>query len=221
MKTLFSILLSLLLTVSVSAGDFFGLHKNQIKGSGDRVTQSFDLESFERIKSYGAYDINVTVGDKQSVTVTFDDNLMELLEFDVSGKNLTIRNEGNYSSRKGCVIDITVPVFEMIKLYGSGDINVYNISNDVFEVTLSGSGDINLEGKTEELDLSISGSGDIDTRNLKSSEVYAKISGSGNISTYATESFDGRISGSGEIAVYGKPEHVSRSISGSGSIRLR
>lgn len=212
----------LLVAGSVSAGNIFGLFdKDRVEGSGDLITQKRNLDDFSRIKSYGSFDIFVTVGDKTSLSITFDDNLVDLITTEVAGKTLRIDHDGSFSSRKNCRIEITVPSLESVYLSGSGDVEVYNLNSDIFEMAISGSGDMKAEGKVNELELSISGSGDIDTRHLEADEVYAKVSGSGDMKIFARTSFSGKISGSGDITYYGDPEHVSSRVSGSGSIKRR
>lgn len=215
-----TLLLVLLIAGSVSA-DWFGFGSRGIKGSGDLITEERDVKSFKRIESNGAADIYVTVGEELSVKVTFDDNIIDLIETEVRGKTLKIGSRENYSSRRTCKIEITVPELERVYLRGSGDIFVERLDSEFFEFKLSGSGSLVAEGSTDELDLRLSGSGEIDTRDLTAQEVYVSISGSGDVRVRAEESFDGRVSGSGDIAIYGNPQDFSKSISGSGNIRKK
>ncbi|MCK4461718.1 MAG: DUF2807 domain-containing protein [candidate division Zixibacteria bacterium] len=213
-------LLVLLATTSASA-DWFGLNFRSIKGSGDLITEEREVKPFRRIESNGAADIYVTVGKELSVKVTFDDNLIDLIETKTRGKTLKIGNRENYRSRHGCKIEITVPELERVYLRGSGDISVQRLEAEFFEFKLSGSGSLVAEGTTNELEVRLSGSGDIDTRDLIAREAYVSLSGSGEIKIHAEESFDGSLSGSGDIAIYGNPPDFSKSVSGSGSIRKK
>lgn len=215
-----TLLLVLSVAGSVSA-DWFGFGSRGIKGSGDVITEERDVGSFKRIESSGAADIYVTVGEKLSVKVTFDDNLIDLIETEVRGKTLKIGSRENYRSRHACKIEITVPELERVYLRGSGDVLVERLDAEIFEFKLSGSGSLVAEGSTDELELRLSGSGDIDTRDLIAQEAFVSISGSGDIRVCAEESFDGSVSGSGDIAIYGNPPDFSKSVSGSGSIRKR
>ena len=214
--------LSLVLLIAGSASaDWFGFGGKSIKGSGDAVTEERDVGSFKRIESNGSADIFVTIGKELSVTVTLDDNLIDLIETEVRGKTLKIDSRESYSTRLGCKIEITVPELERVYLRGSGDILVERLDAESFEFKLAGSGRLVAEGSTDELELRLSGSGDIDTRDLIAQEAYVSISGSGDVRVHAEESFDGRISGSGDIAIYGDPSDFSKSVSGSGSIRKK
>ncbi|MCK4529924.1 MAG: DUF2807 domain-containing protein [Candidatus Marinimicrobia bacterium] len=208
---------------SATAGDFWDLFNcgRGIKGSGDRVTESRDLDNFTVIEATASFDIYVRVGEEQSLEITFDDNLIDLVTTRIHGHRLKISCEENYLSRRGCRIDITVPELERVKLTGSGDIDVVNLDNERFEFYLSGSGDMRAEGETEELIVKVSGSGDINTRELEAKYVDARVSGSGDIKVYAVESIDAKVTGSGDIDIWGHPEDIRRRVTGSGDISRR
>ena len=221
-KSVMFLILVLLLASTASAGGVFSsLFGKVLNGSGDLETVKIDVGSFSKVKSSGPFDIYVKVGPSQSVELTIDDNLVDLVEFEVRGKTLKISTEGSFRTRKDVRIDITVPEITSLSLTGSGDIVVSGLKGEFFEFSLAGSGDMTAEGEVEVLEVSLSGSGDIDTRDLMANEVEVELSGSGDIKVYARESFDGSVSGSGDIAFYGDPEQVDRRVSGSGSIKRR
>lgn len=190
-----------------------------IEGSGDLVTEEREVREFDEIRSYGSFDIIVTIGEPRSVKLTFDDNLIDIIETDVRSGVLKIRTDESYSSDRPCQVEITVPHLKGLYLSGSGDIDVSSLDEDYFECSISGSGDINLEGKARETEFKISGSGEIDARDLTADDVYVKISGSGDVRVHAEESFDGTVSGSGNIYYSGQPNSLSTSVSGSGRIK--
>lgn len=199
---------------------WFG-HKNWLKGSGDLVTEERTTDEFSAIKVSGSFDIFVTIGEKQSIKVTFDDNLIEYVETEVRHGRLEISIDKSYSTRSRNRIDIVVPNLEEIYYSGSGDSEVSGLKGESFVYEVSGSGHLTVDGEVDELRISVSGSGDVDARNLKARKARVRISGSGNVKLFASESVYGRISGSGDIVFYGNPEHVSRRVSGSGSIRRK
>jgi len=217
------LVMAIIAAPSDSKGDVwkFVTGRDCIDGSGDLVTESRDLEEFTRIKLSGSMDLYVNVGRDQEVQLTFDDNLIDLIETEVRGKTLKIWSEESYSCSRGCRIDISVPSLETVQLSGSGDIEIYDLSGDMFEYTVSGSGDLQVSGEVAEVEIKVSGSGDVDARDLKAADVYVRVSGSGDVRVFASESFDGKVSGSGDITFYGDPEHVSRRVSGSGDIRKK
>ncbi|MFZ5980061.1 MAG: head GIN domain-containing protein [Candidatus Zixiibacteriota bacterium] len=204
------------------AGDFFkNLFRGGrgIEGSGNLVTEKRDIREFDEIESYGSFDIFVTIGESRAVTLTFDDNLIDIVETNVRGGVLKIETSENYSSDSPCKVEITLPHLKGIALSGSGSIEVVNLKEEYFTCGISGSGDIDIAGTTTEAEFKISGSGEIDARDLIADDVYVKISGSGDVRVHADESFDGTVSGSGNIYYYGQPNSLSTNVSGSGRIK--
>lgn len=217
-------LMLVLITVGISsAGNVlnFLTGRGAVRGSGDIVTEERTIKPFSKIKSSGAFDLYVTVGNEPSLTITFDDNLIELIETRVRGRTLYIESEESYSSRRSCRVEITVKELESVSMSGSGDIEITEMDQESFSYEISGSGDLVASGSVEELEITISGSGDVDTRELQAKDAHVRIYGSGDVSVFASESFDGGIYGSGDIRYYGDPEYVSTDVTGSGDIRKR
>ena len=205
----------------VLADNWWSRHRDGIRGSGDLKTEKRDVGNFTRIETSGSFDVDVIVGEEASLTVTFDDNLLEFVLTEVHAGTLYIDTEESFSSRRGCKVEITVPVLEAVESSGSGDISVRRVKGKEFKYTISGSGDVLLDGTVDQLEISIAGSGDVDARDLRSKEAYVKISGSGDVEVYASEYLDGRIYGSGDISYYGNPEDTNKKVYGSGSITRR
>ena len=204
------------------AGDLFGLFGHGERGSGDIETEVREVDSFDRIKIDGSADVFVTIGEGQSLSVSTDDNLLDNVRTRVRGRHtLLISSRGNYRSRHGVRIDITVPKLTSIRISGSGDADIEGITGDVFEIDISGSGDVTVEGEIDEVEINIEGSGDVDARDLRARNAYVQIAGSGDVDVYAEESFDGNVYGSGDRDYWGHPEHVSRHVAGSGDISRR
>jgi hypothetical protein len=195
--------------------------RHTVEGSGNLVTQEREVDSFVNIDAGGSFDIEITVGPQASVEVTFDDNIVDLIDTRVRGKTLFIDSDASWSSSRGCKVEITVPLLESLSLNGSGDVDIRELKGKFFECEINGSGDIVATGEIEELEIDISGSGDVDARNLKAKNVYVRIQGSGDVDVYASEDFDGAVYGSGDIKYYGNPKYTNTHVAGSGSIRHR
>lgn len=204
------------------AGDLFGIFGSGERGSGEIASEEREVDEFDRIKIDGSTDVFVTIGEEQSVKVTTDDNLLDNIETRVRGRHtLLISSHGNIRSRRGVRVDITVPKLTSVRISGSGDADIEGLRGESFEIEISGSGDVVVEGEVDEVEITIDGSGDVDARHLKAKDAYVKIAGSGDVDVFAAESFDGNVYGSGDISFWGRPEHVSRHVSGSGDISRR
>lgn len=209
----------LLLAGSTLAGDRSWSLFGGEKGSGNVVTETRDVDEFSRIECSGAFDVHVTVGEEQSVTLTFDDNLMDNIETRVRRGTLVLDSRGSYRSRHNCRVVISVRSLEEISSSGSGNMIVEGVRGETFECTVSGSGSMEISGEVARVEATVSGSGDIDLRDLKAEDASAAVSGSGDIAIFASERFEGSVSGSGDISYYGNPSQTRIREHGSGSVR--
>ncbi len=231
------LIVSLILAANAAQAGWFG---RGVRGTGEMVTESRHVGAFDRIRTAGSWDVSVIVGQEQSVKLTFDDNIIELIRTEVDDGALEIFSNESFSTKHRCRVEITVPALHEIRSSGSGDISVDCLDTDSFDFDLAGSGDFDLNGKAREMrvrlagsgdgsltgeagiiDVKVSGSGDVDARGLEARQAIVRISGSGDVAVHCSELFDGRVSGSGDIVYYGKPADVNMSVSGSGDIRRR
>ena len=236
MKILFSLVLPALF-VSYSCRYISG---ERIRGNANIRTEQRSPGSFKSVSSHGSFNVYVSTGDA-SVKIEADDNLLPYIETYVDGSVLNIREKDNYWLRpsREVKIFVSLPEFESIRSYGSGDIisqsKISNASNLQLEVNGSanikmdvdapevdaetnGSGDIDLKGTTKSWTGEIHGSGNIKAMDLKSENATIKIYGSGDADVFASSRLDVHVAGSGDVRYKGEAQ-VSSSIAGSGKVR--
>jgi hypothetical protein len=119
------------------------------------------------------------------------------------------------------VLVLTAPDVRRFKLGGSNSLTVDRYDQDSLEVSISGSGDADLNGKARRVDLSISGSGEVDAADLVVADANIRISGSGEAKVGPTQSADIKISGSGDVELTSSPARMNSRVSGSGSVKTR
>lgn len=213
---------------------------NKVTGNGKISTETRNTSDYDGIKVSGSFDVDLVSGKEGNITLKGEENLLPLVQVEVSENTLKISMKKNTNIRSRQKIQITIP-FEKISqvtLSGSGDIQTKNnIKNDKFSAKLSGSGNFNLGIDSNDLDLNLSGSGnvrlkgtannfttklsgsgDIDAADLKSKNTDINISGSGNGRVNCNETLTARVSGSGNIKYEGNPEKRDVKVSGSGNI---
>jgi hypothetical protein len=191
---------------------------NGEKGSGKIETETRSVGEFDRIQIDLGANVRVHVGEPQKLTIAIDDNLLDNVTTTVHARTLEISSRKSFSTDNDCTAEIWVPSLESIECNGSGEIEVRGLNGDNFSYELNGSGDFNAYGKVDQLDISVNGSGNVDTRRLVAQEAKIDISGSGDVKVNAKKTLDVEISGSGSLEYVGTPEHISQSISGSGSV---
>jgi len=189
-----------------------------IQGSGVMSSETRQVEPFTRVEIRGGADIDASIGQQQPIKIDAEDNILPLIETSVRGDTLVISSKENYSTHKGVKLHIVVPSLQGIKVVGAADVKASGLKESKVEIDVQGSGNIKLDGATDELAVGVSGSGDVDTRQLIARRANVNISGSGDVKVNAAESLNASVSGSGAIRYSGNPQQVSKNISGSGSV---
>ncbi len=193
--------------------------KNQ-SSSEDR-----DVSGFKGISSSGSYDVLVTMGNKEHLRLEGDARLISEIETVVENGILKIRNKNkngfNWNQNMGKLkVFIDAKSLNSITLSGSGDLTVNGVVKaDNLSNTLSGSGSISLNADAEEYSAVISGSGKIMIKG-KAEKARVQIAGSGNFKGEGlnTQVADLRVSGSGNVNI-NADESLNAAVSGSGNIR--
>ena len=218
MKKLFALpILIVLFAVSLT-----GCFKENIIGNGSIVSENRTISgNFKEIRVEGSMNVLVKQGDSVKVTAKDYANILPYLDIRVVGNALVISYENNaWISNSAGEVTVTLPTLTGVEVIGSGDVGT--ISDFKFtdlSLIISGSGDFSFAGTCKTLNAKISGSGDIRAYDLPTEIVTARISGSGNMQLNVSKSLDATISGSGDIIYKGSPPTVTKSISGSGSVR--
>ena len=229
----------LILLASISLGSYScSFIGNCVEGEGKIVEESLDLEEFSEIEVYGASKVHLTQGDKQSVSIKAQSNLIELLNKEVNGDTWEIKFKKCVQYNEGVEIFIVVPDLNEIGIHGSGEVigeDVFHCKNleldikgsgeirlnlraEKVESNIAGSGDIILEGKTNAHSISIQGSGDIAAYELEAADTEVDIKGSGDVKVNTNSSLDVEIYGSGDVYYRGDVQNVSSEIRGSGNL---
>ena len=213
------------------------INGKSVQGSGNIITATREVSEFHKIHLKGSGKVFLTPGEKQALEIKTDDNIMPLIETDVSADKLTISDGNNHLSPTKLEVYITVENLEGVAISGSGNISSRDrfvadafyaeirgsreleleVETGKLTSEISGSGSIRLSGKALVYTASISGTGKINAFGVEAENVSIKISGSGDCSIYASESLDAKISGSGDVYYKGRPRIHSK-ISGSGSL---
>ncbi len=186
-------------------------------GSGVKKTETRDVEPFDQIEASGAATVNVHFGKQPSLTITTDDNLLELIETKVSDGKLTIQPIKSISPRVGVLVDVTTTDLKSLEGSGAVEFNVRSAKLDSLTVRFSGASTLTADGTANKLDISVSGSGKIDAENLKAKTVKFSLTGAGTGKVYASDSLDASISGAARLTYFGNP-HVTQEVSGVGSV---
>lgn len=212
-------ILIILMLVAVSV--FTGCRERGIKGSGEVITEEREIEEFSRIEVSGAYNINIVVGDRTSLSIAAEDNLQRFITTEVVNDKLIIKNTHNILPKRKIIIDISTNDLEEIISSGISNIYAERIDEQNFSVDLRRAGVIELFGKVENFDAYIYGAALLDSKEFFARFVDIDIEGSARAEAYVSEKLTVELSGNGSIDYYGDPLEVVVDNSGVGSVNKK
>jgi len=105
-----------------------------------------------------------------------------------------------------------------LDLSGSGNILADSLLCEQMMARVTGSGNIQLTGASNQSSFTITGSGGIHAYNYLVQELNGKVTGSGNIEALVTKKLNVHITGSGNLSYRGDPESIEKKITGSGKV---
>lgn len=205
-----------------------GINLYDTKQDNTITTEEAARKGFEKIETYGSFDVFYTQGDNTSIQLKGDQSDINQVKLKCDGRTLTIskkRNKG-FGGNNGFDVDvyITTPNISGISINGSGDFKAESeIKTKNMGMSISGSGDIELRSlQCDKCESNIAGSGDIGIGRIATKELTAKIAGSGDIdlSNANIDRAELSIAGSGDIDIDGHVGSVSQHIAGSGTIDI-
>jgi hypothetical protein len=208
--------------------------------------ESRDVSGFTGISSGGSFKVYVVFGQKESLRLEGNEDILKEIETRVENGTLRIgfKKTVNCSFwRSGINIGrinvyVTAVKLNSLTCSGSGDIEVkgavksasiqttvsgsgsisLQVSSDSYVASISGSGHITATGTTKAANIQVSGSGNFRGRDLRTESSNVRVSGSGNIDIMADNAITATVSGSGNIRYGGNATMITTTKSGSGRV---
>jgi len=177
------------------------------RGSGNVVEETRPTSGVTGVDLATIGNVIIEIGEKESLRIEAEDNLMKYFETDMRGETLKISTNPstvNLRPTKPVYFFLTVKDLERVSISGSGDIQVPDLESSQFNVDIGGSGDINMgDLRADRLEINIGGSGDVSTGRVIVPSLRVKINGSGDITLMEL-----------------KADDLSLNVNGSGNLRI-
>lgn len=192
--------------------------KDTIEGSGSSISEIRNVTEFTKVSSEGVFEVTITQDNSQSVEITADDNIIQRVKTEVVDNELRLYLDDRNYKDISLKANIVAERINSIKNTGIGDFVLSNVDeNGNFNVSNSGSGNINITGNAESLTLENEGGGKFIGFEFIVSNCSAKIIGSGDCEVHPISTLDVDIEGSGDVYYKGTPA-IEANISGSGKV---
>ena len=191
-----------------------------VKGSGKPGHSVRQVAAFDEVEVSGTLDADITPGPVH-VEVSGDDNLVPLVETEVHGHTLVLRQTKRMNPQLALRVAIQAPAIRRVEVSGAGTAALHQAAGDDLRLDLSGAGNLVADGAVHHVAIDVSGAGTITAKALTAERVDASISGAGTANVFASQSLSAHVSGAGTIHYGGHPAQVTKDISGAGSIEPR
>jgi hypothetical protein len=220
------------------------LASDGVRGSGTIVTETRDVDGFERVKICCGLKLILRQGETTSVSVTGDDNIVPEIQTNVSGNTLVVKWDttiDQHHPSQQVVCDITMAVIEGVELSGGAELETAALTADQFTLKTSGGSRAEIDSLvagTFELDSSggsntsinsgqiadqtvhLDGGDSLDAADMESQHADIEVSGGSDATIWVTESLVIKASGGGEVTYYGSPT-VEQDVSGGSKVQSK
>ena len=230
-----------ILVATTTSSCIVDLRLGSVNGNGNVITEDRMVDTgFDQVKGSAGIDVYLIEGTEEKIVVEADENLLEIIETEISNGKLTIgttsgKNIGRCKSKK---VFVTYKQLESIASSSGADVIANNVvksktltldassgsdlevevfANELFVESSSGA-DIRVSGKTSKLVADASSGSSINAKELKAISCNAEASSGADVTVNVKENLKAAASSGGDIIYYGDPEVATSRSGRSGSI---
>lgn len=176
----------------------------QVKGNGNIVTKIFPLENFNFINIDLTTDIYVDLNQKNTISITTDENIVDLVDRKVRGKSLKLNQKEWIAPSQRMKIRIGVNQLNGINCGAHSLVEIKNLNQETFKVKAN-VGRVILSGKVATLTVK-NEVAKIDASELLVAKAKISISSWGSVIANVTEVIESDIDKSGQLVLVNEPE---------------
>jgi hypothetical protein len=214
-----------------------------ITGKGNMTKEDRAVAGVTSVNLAMPGNLTIILGDKESLTVEAESNLLPYIETNVSNGELTIGTtpsasllplltlrytltvkslQGIRTSSSGNIFAPALQGTEMhVSNVSSGKITLDGLTVETLEVEISSSGNVSIgSGQVDRQTITVQSSGNYEAPDLKSSIADCKISSSGNATIWVTDQLIANVTSSGNVNYYGNPTTKVETSSSGGVLAL-
>ena len=218
---------------------YLGNSNQSLTASGHQITQNRPASGVNRVNLATNVDLVIQQGPTESLSVTGDEAILPALLTNISFGQMTIRYDPRYNIQDNLrpKVVLTVKDLNELKLSSSGNVtvgplttgsfniilssscnvNIQGIHADKISTRISSSGDIVIQGEANSLDLLVSSSVNFQAGDLKVQNATVTMTSSADVTLWVVNDLRVNTSSSGNISYFGNPV-IHQNLSGSGRL---
>lgn len=211
------------------------------RDKGEQITESFKIEGVSRLKVEGIFNLHISQGDQESLTIEGSPELISLIQVRQRGDLLELNlneKDSRTFNKNGAKVNLTVADLSEMEFEGAGNITtVGNLELEDFRLVGRGVGKVHLEleadfldadlnmvgsltlkGAAREMSLLNEGIGNIDASKLIAQKVDLISSGIGKVSVHCEDELSIEVNGIGSVSYTGNPTVIHENVNGIGKV---
>jgi hypothetical protein len=224
----------------IRVGVLTGAIGPSIQGSGVKSTETRDVPGSSGVRVMGAITAEVALGEKPSVVISGDDNIVPLVVTEVVDDTLVIRMKDNTRYAAKEPLKATITATSLVSAEATGAVNltvqagssphfrgeasgassltVNGLDTPKLELGASGASTVTAYGKAASLMADASGASTLHLSKLEVESARVNLSGASKGTVHAARSIEGDASGASSLKVAGQPATRKVSKSGASSV---
>jgi Putative auto-transporter adhesin, head GIN domain len=209
--------------------------------SGKAASKRLDASGVTRLDIAYGFDVGVTLGQPEAVTVTYDDNLADLLDVGVDNRTLRLqlKPHGTITNRPTLRAQVTVRRLQEVRVAGASAVDIAgpvqnpglrlvvsggsrvaaDLGLDRADATVSGSSHLELTGTASTLKVDGSGASHLQLAQLNLQHLDIRLSGASHANVQADQTIAAQLSGASRLTYKGTPRFTKQDTSGSSTIQ--
>ena len=212
---------AMLVALVALTGSVLLLVKNdhdELAGSGTPAMDVRSLPPFSAVDLAGANRVTVRLGTPQRVVVHADSNLLDNVLTRVRSGVLVVSARGHFTTHSPMAVVVTIPSLRAATLSGAGELTVTGAEASTFAARLSGTGTLTASGQADRVTSTLTGAGTLNLASLRARNMTVVLRGTGTAIVHATGWLNATLAGTGSILYSGSPAHVTKTLTGTGTI---
>lgn len=183
--------------------------KNTIQGNGVSKTIDVDINPirFDGIAVSSAIQVKFSLSDKNSIRVTADSNLVDLVEFilDDSTLVLGIKEGFGFSTQSPIIVTIENSCLRKITASNAAKFTASQLKGSKLSIKAHNAAVIKLSGDVETVKIKAFNASKVDAAELKATDVKVRSHSASKVAAYAGKSANIKAESASSVAIHGQP----------------
>jgi len=201
----------------------------KVEGNGNIISKEIGVNSFVRLHVSLSGKVELVQADEEKVVIETDENLMDYMQIENSGRTLYVTTEGKWRVPGFTSLKVTIYYRQLYTIYYASEksslvcantlrsgepveIKIYSdkstssLDIDAAQVKLITAcvGNVEIKGACNLLEINAKSQGNLDAKNMKAQNVVLKNYSQGDIDLFADETLTISNYGQGNIHYWGK-----------------